>query len=101
MLFRSSFHIGNIIGKEVGNMFGTTTTISAIIGGSIAAGIIRIASGYQPKEVRKINHVFENIGYRAGKLLPRLIETRRHSDYIEYIYEVPPGLMDDPKLSER
>ena len=81
-------------------MLGTTTTISVILGGCIATSIIRFANDYQTKEVRKINRIFENIGYRAGKLLPRLIETRRHSDYIEYIYEVPPGLMDDPKLSE-
>lgn len=52
-------------------MLGTATAISALIGGSIAAGIIRSASGYQPKEARKISYIFENIGYRAGKLTPR------------------------------
>lgn len=81
-------------------MLGTATAISALVGGSIAAGIIRFASDYQPKEARKISYIFENIGYRAGKLAPRLTEIRRRDIYVEYIYEVPPGFIDDPKLSK-
>ena len=74
--------------------------IDVILGGSIAASIMYLVAKHQPKDVRKINLVFNNIGYRVGNLAPRLRKTRRENDYTEYIYEVPPGLVDDPKLSE-
>lgn len=73
--------------------------ISNLIGAGIAASIIYSSAKYQPKEVRKINRVFNNVNYRVGKLLPRIIETRKRVDYIEYIFEVPPGLIDDIKLA--
>lgn len=74
--------------------------IDVIIGGSIAASIIYSVANYQPKEVRKINLVFKNIGYKVGKLAPRIIEIRKNDEYAEYVYEVPPGLIDDPKLAD-
>ena len=74
--------------------------IDIVIGGSIAASIIYSVANYQPKEVRKINLVFKNIGYKVGKLAPRIIETRKNDKYAEYVYEVPPGLIDDPKLAD-
>src|SRR5690625_7206384 len=74
--------------------------IDVIIGGSIAASIIYSVANYQTKEVRKINLVFKNIGYKVGKLAPRIIEIRKNDEYAEYVYEVPPGLIDDPKLSD-
>lgn len=74
--------------------------IDVILGGSIAAGLIYSVANYQPKEVRKINLVFRNVGYRVGNLAPRLAEVRKFEKHIEYIYEVPPGLVDDPKLAE-
>lgn len=72
--------------------------IDVIIGGSIAVGFIYSVANYKAKEVRKIDDVFRNINYRVGKMSPRLIETRKHDNYSEYIYEVPSGLIDDPKL---
>ena len=74
--------------------------ISVLLGGSLALSTIYFATNYQTKEVRKINDVFRNINYRAGKISPRLVETRKRDCYTEYIYEVPPGLIDDPKLLE-
>src|SRR5690625_1475440 len=74
--------------------------IDVVIGGSIAAGIIYSVANYQPKEVRKINLVFRNVGYKVGKLSPRILEVRKLEDYTEYVYEVPPGLIDDPKLAD-
>jgi|SRR5690625_115795 len=74
--------------------------VDLIIGSTIACLSMYIASTYQPKEVRKINNVFKNVNYRVGKLVPRRIKTRRKDGYTEYVYEVPPGLVDDPKLSE-
>src|SRR5690625_7127217 len=74
--------------------------IDVIIGGSIATSIIYSVANYQPKEVRKINLVFKNIGYKVGKLAPRIIEIRKNDKYAEYVYEVPPGLIDDPKLAD-
>jgi len=74
--------------------------IDIVIGGSIAASIIYSVANYQPKEVRKINLVFKNIGYKVGKLAPRIIEIRKNDEYAEYVYEVPPGLIDDPKLAD-
>ncbi len=74
--------------------------IDVVIGGSIAAGIIYSVANYQPKEVRKINLVFRNVGYKVGKLAPKSLEVRKREDYTEYVYEVPPGLIDDPKLTE-
>lgn len=74
--------------------------ISVLLGGSLALSTIYFATNYQTKDVRKINDVFRNINYRAGKISPRLVETRKRDYYTEFIYEVPPGLIDDPKLLE-
>src|SRR5690625_7788664 len=74
--------------------------IDVILGGSIAASIMYTVAIHQPKDVRKINLVFNNIGYRVGNFAPRLRKTRRENDYTEYISEVPPGLVDAPKLAE-
>jgi len=74
--------------------------INAVLGGAVACSAMYYAWKYQPKEVRKINAVFKNIRYQANGLFPRRIQTRRSGKYTEYIYEVPPGLVDDPKLFE-
>src|SRR5690625_3534715 len=74
--------------------------IDVILGGSIAAGLIYSVANYQTKVVRKINNVFRNVNYRVGKLSPRIRKVSREDDYTEYVFEVPPGLVDDPKLSE-
>ena len=74
--------------------------IDVILGGSIAAGLIYSVASYQTKEVRKINNVFKNVGYKVGKQTPQLRKVCRADDYTEYIYVVPSGLIDDPKLSE-
>src|SRR5690625_6099897 len=95
MTVRTSFQLGNLNGRK-----GGLSMISVLLGGSLALSTIYFATNYQTKEVRKINEVFRNIDYRAGKISPRLGETRERDCYTEYIYEVPPGLIDNPQSLE-
>lgn len=46
----------------------------------------------------KIKKAFRNLNYRVKDHEPSLIRTIQKEDYIEYIYNVPYGLIDDSKL---
>lgn len=49
-------------------------------------------------EADKIQHVFENTGYRIKEKVPRIIKKDKKEAYTDYVYSVPYGLVDDPKL---
>lgn len=71
-----------------------------IIGSGIAAFALYASARWNPKisERRKIEHVFRNIGYRVKDHEPSLIRRNKKESYTEYVYSVPFGLVDDPKL---
>lgn len=73
--------------------------IGTLVGSGIAASLIYAGSKWQSKEVDKIQHVFRNINYKVGSRIPKLVRTDRRSvNYIEYIFSVPYGLVDDNRL---
>ncbi|WP_018934326.1 FtsK/SpoIIIE domain-containing protein [Gracilibacillus lacisalsi] len=52
----------------------------------------------EKSEKEKINLVFKNIGYGFKEQLPYHIRTIKADRYTMYIYHLPYGLIDDPKL---
>ncbi|WP_373892765.1 FtsK/SpoIIIE domain-containing protein [Virgibacillus sp. CBA3643] len=72
--------------------------MDALIGGSLAAFIIYAAAKWKVDDKKKIQHTFENIGYKVGDHTPRLIKTHKTETYTTYTYNVPFGLVDDDKL---
>lgn len=73
-------------------MFGT------LLGSGVAVCTIYAAVKWQPKEVHKIQHVFKNIGYHVKSHEPKLKRIDKRENYSDYIFSVPYGLIDDPKL---
>ncbi|GGB56964.1 cell division protein FtsK [Lentibacillus populi] len=69
-----------------------------ITGAIIACGAMYVAEKYEPLETKKIKHTFRNINYKVGDYEPKLIRIRRKESWKEYIFNVPYGLIDDPKL---
>ncbi|MBT2215813.1 hypothetical protein KK120_08625 [Virgibacillus dakarensis] len=69
-----------------------------IAGAIIACGAMYVAEKYEPLETKKIKHTFRNINYKVGDYEPKLIRIRRKENWKEYIFNVPYGLIDDPKL---
>lgn len=69
-----------------------------LIGSGVAACLIYTAVKWKETDVKKIQHVFRNTNYRVKDHDPRLIKTIRKENFTEYVYSVPYGLIDDPKL---
>lgn len=69
-----------------------------IIGGSIAAFTIYAAMKWKDDEQKKIQITFKNLDYEVNDYKPNLLRTIRKESFTEYIYNVPYGLIDDPKL---
>jgi|SRR5690625_723912 len=71
-----------------------------IIGSGIAAVALYTAAKWNPavSERKKIEHVFRNIGYRVKDHEPTLVRRNKKESSMEYVYSVPFGLIDDPKL---
>lgn len=72
--------------------------MEVLIGSAIALGSMYIAEKYEPLETKKIKHTFRNINYKVGDYEPKLIRIRRSKNWKEYVFNVPYGLVDDPKL---
>lgn len=72
--------------------------MDVLIGSGVAACLIYGSIKWKPSEEKKIQHVFENTGYRVKDKVPRIIKKDKKETYIDYIYNVPYGLVDDPKL---
>ena len=72
--------------------------IETLIGGSAALGAMYFAAKHEPSEAKRIRHIFSNVGYKVGDKLPTYLRTRRELNWIEHIFNVPYGLIDDPKL---
>ena len=69
-----------------------------IIGGSLAAFAIYAATNWEMGDKKKISHTFENIDYKVNDRIPKLIKTHKTDSHTTYTYNVPYGLVDDPKL---
>lgn len=69
-----------------------------LVGSYAAYSIMRLAEGYQPMQTKMIKHTFKNIGYKVQDHEPTLIRIRRKPEWKEFIFNVPYGLVDDPKL---
>lgn len=72
--------------------------MEVLIGGSVATFAIYAASKWNKSDKEKIQHTFKNIGYKVGDHEPKLFKTHREETYTRYVYHVPYGLVDDPKL---
>lgn len=72
--------------------------VGMLVSGGIAACLIYSSMKWTNTEAEKIQHVFLNIGYRIKDKVPRLIRKDKKETYTDYIYNVPYGLVDDPKL---
>ncbi len=69
-----------------------------LIGSGLAACLIYASLKWKETDAKKIQHVFRNTNYRIKDHEPRLIKTINKEKFTEYIYAVPYGLIDDPKL---
>lgn len=72
--------------------------MQTLIGAGIASFFIYAAAKWNPTEQAKIKHLFKNIKYKVGDQLPILKKIDKNDTYTRYIYSVPYGLIDDPKL---
>ena len=72
--------------------------IGTLIGSGIAACTIYAGMKWEDKETKKIKNVFRNIGYRVKDHEPRLKRKDKKDNYIDYIFTVPYGLVDDNRL---
>ncbi|MDO6451702.1 FtsK/SpoIIIE domain-containing protein [Oceanobacillus profundus] len=72
--------------------------IESLIGGSIAALSIYAAANWEMGDKKKIQHTFENIDYKVNEHTPKLVKTHKTESHTTYTYNVPYGLVDDPKL---
>lgn len=70
-----------------------------LIGSGIAALTIYAAKNWTIGDDKKIQKTFENIGYKVGDRLPKLIKRHQTDHYTTYTYSVPYGLIDDDKLN--
>lgn len=72
--------------------------MQTIIGASIASVIMYAAHNWKSTDQRKIEHIFKNINYKVKDRTPKLKRRTKRETYFEYVYSVPYGLVDDPKL---
>lgn len=72
--------------------------MQTVIGAGVAGFIIYAAAKWRDPERKKIEHTFRNIGYKVKDHEPSLIRTIKKDAFIEYVYNVPYGLIDDPGL---
>lgn len=70
-----------------------------LIGGSLAAFVIYTAANWKTGDSKKIAHTFKNIGYKVKDHTPKLLKIHKTDKYTTYTYNVPYGLIDDPKLN--
>lgn len=69
-----------------------------VIGGGIAATVMYAASKWKSDDSRKMLKVFNNIGYKVGDHKVKLKRKDVQESHTDYIFSVPYGLVDDPKL---
>lgn len=72
--------------------------METVIGGGLATFIMYAAAKWKDDDKKKIQHTFFNIGYKVGDHVPKMLRTIKRDSYLEYVYNVPYGLIDDPKL---
>lgn len=74
--------------------------VEIIIGSGIAACLIYAASKleWHDKNTKIMLKVFENIDYKVRDQIPKLIKKVKNEKYIDYVFSVPYGLVDDEKL---
>ncbi|MFD1018665.1 FtsK/SpoIIIE domain-containing protein [Thalassobacillus hwangdonensis] len=69
------------------------------IGAVTLAGMATVwFAGNPDSDKRKIKKVFANVRYGVKDYQPKLLRTIRKTTFAEYVYNVPYGLIDDPKL---
>lgn len=69
-----------------------------LIGSGIAAFLIYAADKWKETDLKKIKHVFRNTNYKVKDNEPKLIKSIKDECCTEYVFSVPYGLIDDPKL---
>jgi len=72
--------------------------MEVFIGAGIASVIMYAAAKWNTSDQHKLKHIFNNLNYKKSNRLPRLIKKTKRKNYMEYVYSVPYGLIDDPKL---
>jgi|SRR5690625_2492261 len=72
--------------------------MDVFIGAGIASVIMYAAAKWDTSDQHKLKHIFNNLNYKKGNRLPKLIKKTKREKYTEYVYSVPYGLIDDPKL---
>lgn len=72
--------------------------MEVFVGSGLAALAIYAASNWHTGDRKKIAHTFANIGYKVGDKTPKLLKIHRTNSFTTYTYNVPYGLIDDPKL---
>ena len=72
--------------------------IGTLVGSGIALSIIYGSAKWKDDDLKKMQHVFRNIGYRVKNYEPRLIKKTKYDNKTEYVFSVPYGLIDDEKL---
>src|SRR5690625_745293 len=92
MLFRISFQVGIVAGREVGRMFGI------LVGSGLAVSLIYGSLKWKHTDLQKMQHVFKNINYKVGDRHPQLSKKTKYENKTEYVFSVPYGLVDDKKL---
>lgn len=66
-----------------------------VIGSTLYASL---KLNYKDSDKTKIKHTFHNINYKVKDHTPTFLKTITKESYIEYVYNVPYGLIDDPQL---
>lgn len=69
-----------------------------LIGGGLAVFTMYAAAKWKDDDKKKIQHTFNNINYKVKDHTPKLLKSIKKESFIEYVYNVPYGLIDDPKL---
>jgi DNA segregation ATPase FtsK/SpoIIIE, S-DNA-T family len=74
--------------------------MDVVIGGAMAAIVMYAAAKWNPNisEKKKIQQTLINIGYKIKDQEPKLFLALKQEDYIDYIYNVPFGLVDDERI---
>lgn len=72
--------------------------MEVFIGAGIASLIMYTAAKRNPTDRYKLKCIFENLNYKKGNRSPTLIKRTKRSNYTEYVYSVPFGLIDDERL---
>lgn len=73
-----------------------------LVGAGVASIFVyasHMTSKYKTEKY-KLSRIFRNLGYGKNDRYPRLVNLSRNNSETTYVYSVPYGLVDDPKISQ-